>query len=415
MDQSFKDVSIIKTLEEIYNDRYKYERFVKYILEFNDSWRELKSSNDGSQAEGKLWGSEIRVNPKFTINDVLDNPLYSNIIEFFNLRDLKYIGQIRENDLIELIYHENIGAKKYLGFLDILFVQGSNIESYESDLEAEIEGEDIMKKSIIQIYNDLKLADEKELFMNATDDFNLSDENNNIKDGNTKQNDLYQVEEIVSDVDLRRILDESINTIIDNYGMAVRNIESLKSENSKLVKEVSILDNRLNDNHNKYHEQINKYEIALRELKDLYTVEKENYKNKVDDLDLSLKSIKKEKIFLEVQLENHEEQLSRIQSELSDVNMLLKDKEKTIEFRNQDIEYKNIEIEDKTKLITSLKEELDDLTRLKEKESTNFKNEIIKLKAEIEDNKKTITELSSLKGIVDSILKRFKSIDNIDK
>ena len=415
MDQSFKDVSIIKTLEEIYNDRYKYERFVKYILEFNDSWRELKSSNDGSQAEGKLWGSEIRVNPKFTINDVLDNPLYSNIIEFFNLRDLKYIGQIRENDLIELIYHENIGAKKYLGFLDILFVQGSNIESYESDLEAEIEGEDIMKKSIIQIYNDLKLADEKELFMNATDDFNLSDENNNIKDGNTKQNDLYQVEEIVSDVDLRRILDESINTIIDNYGMAVRNIESLKSENSKLVKEVSILDNRLNDNHNKYREQINKYEIALRELKDLYTVEKENYKNKVDDLDLSLKSIKKEKIFLEVQLENHEEQLSRIQSELSDVNMLLKDKEKTIEFRNQDIEYKNIEIEDKTKLITSLKEELDDLTRLKEKESTNFKNEIIKLKAEIEDNKKTITELSSLKGIVDSILKRFKSIDNIDK
>lgn len=385
MENADNELNFLQTLDEIKNDAYKYERFVKYIREFHEEWEELDSKEEFYDRKKRLWGTEVKVNSKEKIDEIFVDLLYTNVIEFFDERNIMTIDDIHENHLLDLLYHEYIGAKKYLGFLEILFIKGSNDEFHINETE-ELEKQDKAIDIIPEIENktsELRNVINKISNKKLSDNFNYADnmvykigEPTNIMD------DIMPTNEIVS------ILDNSVDIIIENYRAINEVVTKIRDENIKLINTIKDKDKIIKDNLEIFNENTNEYESDINELKEVALSEIEKCELEINNLKLDFSKIKDEKFLLEDQLDNFKEEKSQLQGELNRANQLNDEKDRIIELINRELE--NVE-------------------SIRNLEVQEYKSEVKSLKMDIEKYKSEINEFYSLKGLIDNILKKFKA------
>lgn len=417
MENNYNDLSIIERIEEITNDRYKYERFVKYIREFDEAWDSSNRKENYNDGKNRLWGTQVKINPIVKISDVLNDPLYTNVNEFFESRDINLIGEISENDLVDLLYHEFIGAKKYLSLLNVLLIEGSDIEPDEHTIVGKEVDEN--KRNAPPPPLVTSKSEIRNLIMGISNKNNSKEtvEDERVVDEESLDEETYffnEIDNLMPTDEIRNMLNESIDNIVEKYGLAVTYVERLRLENSNLINAIKKKDNIIRTNREKYANQIKDQENTIEKMEEGYILEKEKFEIRANDFETSINSLNKEKSFLEVQLSNYEEQFTNMEFELNRANESLGFRDTLLEDRDKTIENKNRAIEEKDKVIESINRELENTEHIRRTEIEEYKAEIESLKMEIEEQKKTIHEFSSLKGMVDNILKRFKSTEKIN-
>lgn len=174
MDDILYQLNFIEYLNDVMNTNYKSERFIRFIKDFDDMWKEKKYMfpEDGIH---RIWGTKLVVDDNMEIKKLLWDPFYLKINDFFESRNKQYLNEITEEDLIDLTLYEGIGKVKYFMLMKLLFgesnvrfdykINSDNINNVnnispnfkdKSEIKPINNTDEILDKSITSIYESLE-------------------------------------------------------------------------------------------------------------------------------------------------------------------------------------------------------------------------------------------------------------------
>jgi hypothetical protein len=341
--------TIMDLLIKFDNGTYNPERYIKYINDLYETRKQYFISEDSINDHFMLWGSQVVIDKDKEINRLLTDYIFTTVVDFFNRKDIYKIGDITEESLVELMFAANVGMKKYLPLLYILFT-GENPLDFEN--RSKEEQDEISRKIVASEIMEIETNDEESIeyeleAMNYDldheeteseeikidhDEEVLVDENSHLAEGITGEHEPVlspnSDEALKSNGEFRDIVNTMSSYILDIYSKSISEVENLKRLNSDLSEEIS-------ESHEKYGKMVEEYSSEIETLRDII--------------------LKKD--------------------------MLIADQREKIE---------------------SIIFELDENKR---------KHDLVvkSLQEEIHNLKRTIEDFSSIKGMVDNILKRFKA------
>ena len=344
------NLDFLDYLDDMMKDSYKSERFVRFIKEFHEAWRAEKINNfdDGCF---KIWGTVLIQDENMEIKNLLWDPIYSKINDFFETKNKMYLKEITEEDLVDLALYEGIGKVKYFMFMKLLFGDSNVKFDYK-----------INSNNINNVNNiDINVEDNSE-----TKPINIIDE----------------------------VLDKSITSIYDS-------LETIKTHFESKVEEYYQQFNLEKEKNNNLELKLKNKEAQLVNLKLGFDSEKENNKEQIRDLLIDISDTYERKKEVEKELDQATEKINYLDNEIKNRINEIKNRDEIIKNIEQEVIVKNNEIKElKDREI----EHVDEINRMK----NIYENEISLLKNEIESHKKTIAEFSSLRGMVEHILDKFR-------
>ncbi|WP_409228473.1 hypothetical protein [Gudongella sp. SC589] len=340
--------TIMDILIKFDNGTYNPERYIKYINDLYETRTQIFISEDSVSDHFMLWGSQVVIDKDKEINRLLTDYIFVTVVDFFHGKDIYKVGEITEESLVELMFATNVGMKKFLPLLYILFT-GENPLDFENRskeeqdeisrkivafeiMEIETNDEESIENELETMNYDLDHEEtESDEIKKDHDEEVLVDKNSNLAEGITEEHELVlppnSDEALKSYGEFRDIIDKMSSYILDSYSQSISEVEKLKSLNSDLSEEIS---------------------------------------------------------------ESHEEYRIKTEEYLSEIDTL------------RDI------IHEKDLLITDLREKIKSITVELEEHKRDYDLEVKSQKDEIDNLKRTIEDFSSIKGMVDNILKRFK-------
>lgn len=350
MEMLLNDLNFLEYLDEVMKDNYKSERYVRFVKEFHDEWKARGAIfiDDGFF---RLWGTELTVDDNMEIMSLLSDPLFSKIKVFFEMKNIKYINEITEEDLVELLYYETIGKVKYLMFMKLLF----------ADLSASKENTSLTIETF---------------------------ENSETHD--SSESDLIDIENSLGD----EFLDKSVNSIYDSLEDIKGHIETQNKNMSKKI------DFEKEKNINLSNKLIN-MESELHTIKNDFESERTRNKEQIRSLLTDLSDTYEKKKGVEAEIVQIKQKNDYLHNEIKKKIDELNKKENTIIYLQNELEIKNSEIIELQNTENRYVNEIHSTKII-------YENEITLLKNEIDAYKKTITEFSSLRGMVEHILDKFR-------
>ena len=185
MEQNRSEIkpSIKDLIKDLKSDRNKMERYVRYIKEFNNEWREGDYGSLVQETGKHIWGQRIYISPKQKIIDAFSDLDYPPVHNFFAANDLVYIEDIDEEVLMELLFENRVGMKGYFAVLDKLFNEEEQVEPSSSADKIHL------RKAAFGYINGGNAPEERDIRMTETnrelavDMSEVNDPNNNKEPG----------------------------------------------------------------------------------------------------------------------------------------------------------------------------------------------------------------------------------------
>lgn len=153
-----KDIQ--KLVYIIDNDKNKRNNWTGYIMEFHKAWFEEEKNNPVKSENKFIWGKRILINPNKTITEIFHEYRDKSILDFFNKNGKVFIEDIKEEDLIQIIFLNNLKFIDFKRIINQLFIRDEaiKIETNENEI-AEVEDEiaitSLIYNSIDNIKNEL--------------------------------------------------------------------------------------------------------------------------------------------------------------------------------------------------------------------------------------------------------------------
>lgn len=247
--ESSKDIKIL--VNDINNDSYKKDRWTRYIVDFHEQWKkddkDKVSINVLNEDRKYIWGKLVVLDSDDKIEDIFKEGIDNITVKFFTQKNKNLIKDIKENDLIKLMYQSNFGFIRFKRMIDVLFkIDRKNSKIVKNEKNQHLNYE-------TDLIGDIK---------NRSNDFSQSKNVDFRKDSNLIKSKIKRsMKNITNGL-------ESFDEIVDNYESY---IVELKNEVNIKEKEI---------------------EIKEREVK---TKDKEigELKYKIKDLNLEIKENKK--------------------------------------------------------------------------------------------------------------------------
>lgn len=234
-------MTFLEVYKGILEDSYKKERYVKYIHDFHENWKNKENKSYSDQHQ-RLWDTQVKLDKEAEIALEFYSFLYSDIISFFEDRGKYKIGDINEEDLIDLLFYGNIGVKKYLPFIEKLLVGEDEKVSLGEQKEKEKDLIDISLKSEKDFYDLIKEL-EKIYKGNEIRESNLQLEKTELEDKILEyKEELNEKNKLIEDLEVEknkeiRILELKIGEIEEENIRSKNRIILLEETSKELEKE----------------------------------------------------------------------------------------------------------------------------------------------------------------------------------
>jgi len=231
--------NVLAYIYELNKSESSANDYREHIEKFDKMWISKGKKNDFSKGHS-IWNNPVVVDKNKKINHVLRDPFFNSFEVFFMKEGIRKVIDIKEKDLIKVLYTANTNYKKYFSLLRVLFGDFGKNE-YNSLMEEKKRLDSIGTK-----YDEKKLDEneekvqEKETEQDFTkEDFvSKKDEDlmKNLKEADMRiKKDLEEVSSTINSV-----LKESWENEEEIQQLNIE-IQNSKEENTKLKKEIEDL------------------------------------------------------------------------------------------------------------------------------------------------------------------------------
>jgi len=340
------NTTIMDLLIKFDNRTYNPERYIKYIIGLYEARKESSISENSNNDHFMLLGSEVVIDKYKEINETLNDNIFTTVVDFLHNKKAYKIGDITEEYLVELMFATNVGMKKFLSLLYILFTGENHFEFENTNTKVKISVEDsfeienISKEKQDKISREIVVSESIDIKNNEMESINKVNNEESLKDKNLSLSDAISEEDYETVIfpnsdktlksygELKDLVDTISSNILDIYSQSMCEVEKLKILNAELS--------------NKISESRREYKIMT------------------------------------------EEYLSKI-GKLRDM------------------------IDEKHKIIEDQNEKINSITFEMEEYKKSYDKEIDEKHEEIHNLKQTIEDFSSIKGMLEYMFKRFKA------
>lgn len=143
---------------DINKDKNKKENWTRYILEFHKQWIEQNMDLPLRSNSKYIWGGKVLIDPDLEIADVFEEGMDKVIVRFFDAKGKNLIREIEEEDLIQIVFLNNLNFFDFKRIINKLLLGNENIGNIEVAKNVEkIEDEplNLASTSINNIKNEL--------------------------------------------------------------------------------------------------------------------------------------------------------------------------------------------------------------------------------------------------------------------
>lgn len=397
-------VTIVDVMDEINRDRYKRENFRRYILRLYKYWKKNVPDEKVNDGYLRIWGSKIIFHESKGVNEIFNDNLLINVIDYFITNHVRVVSDITEEVLMKLLFYPNVGYKKFKATIDILFgekpyEEKSDFDEQEFELknanetnevEESLSGGALVENTQITDSDEYKSynSEDTAILVEKSDD-EMIDEMNEVKrslsDGTLVENpeiNEYIHLELFKSEDVERIFKETLwftstlqeeiekrqQSIIDLQTLYL-NTKAKAAEQQQIIEEMKLKEMELKETIRRQHESIiemqDLHEDQLR-IKD-QEIDSRDRALATKDQDLSHKNMLIASI--EANLEIKNEELNLANKELSTKDTLIAERDAELEKRIQELDVTNQELSTKNMLFSEREADLE--RKIRELDQTN--------------------------------------------
>jgi len=234
---------ILALIYELNQSESLLNEYEEYIEKFDKMWKSKGEKNDYSKGHS-IWNNHVIVDRNKKIKHVLWDPFFFSIEAFLMKEGIRKVVEIKEKDLVKLLYTPNISHKKYFAFLRILFG-----EHWKRDYDALMEE----KKSL----NSIKEPEDKEAIQeNVEENVEEQIEEKEGLQNTSKDESIIKKEEDLmknlkeADMRIKKDLEEvssTINSVLKESWEKEEVIQQLNMEIQDFKEENTNLKNEIED------------------------------------------------------------------------------------------------------------------------------------------------------------------------
>jgi len=195
---------IIWLLNLINGNKYCRENWKSLIVKFHKRWKEQQNNILLNNRWKYIWGRKVQLDPDERITDALD----------VSIKDKEFIKEIEEEDLIQLMFSDNLDFYKFKKMVSGLFTKNRKREDKKTAtvevVNLDVAGSQFIQEKSDRIINNIK----KEL--NAFKDL-INDYNDTVaqlvKKINTQDSEISQLKKTIKDLNEKSLAKEELKSI----------------------------------------------------------------------------------------------------------------------------------------------------------------------------------------------------------
>lgn len=195
---------IIWLLNLINDNKYCRENWKSIIVKFHKRWKEQQNNILLNNRWKYIWGRKVQLDPDERISDVLD----------VSIKDKEFIKEIEEEDLIQLMFSDNLDFYKFKKMVSGLFTKNRKREDKKT-VTVEVFNLDVADSQFIQEKSD-RIINNIKNELNAFKDL-INDYNDTVaqlvKKINTQDSEISQLKKTIKDLNEKSLAKEELKSI----------------------------------------------------------------------------------------------------------------------------------------------------------------------------------------------------------